>query len=139
MNVFGSLRPFSQRRLCLSRAEWKGKERIGAAVAVAICVPYFWTQSISASELFDRSCAGCHIGGGNIVGGRTLKLKDLEAEGLLDADSLVQVIANGRRRMPGFGQSCTPQGQCTFGAKLTEVEIQSLAEFVLDQAQNGWK
>lgn len=110
--------------LCTQRRQWWRKQCIGAAVAAVICVPCLIAPPVLASDLFDRSCAGqvsysrtqfsisrlgCHVGGGNIVGGRTLKLKDLEAENVTDVDSLSQVIGNGRRRMPGFGQSCTPQ------------------------------
>lgn len=38
----------------------------------------------------------------------------------------------------GFGQNCTPRGQCTFGARLQEDEIKVLAEFVKSQADQGW-
>lgn len=38
----------------------------------------------------------------------------------------------------GFGENCTPRGQCTFGARLQEEEIKLLAKFVKLQADQGW-
>lgn len=40
--------------------------------------------------------------------------------------------------MQGFGENCTPRGQCTFGARLLEEEIKVLAKFVKLQADQGW-
>lgn len=39
----------------------------------------------------------------------------------------------------GFGENCTPRGQCTFGARLKEEDIKILAEFVKSQADKGWQ
>lgn len=41
-------------------------------------------------------------------------------------------------RLQGFGENCTPKGQCTFGARLQDEEIKLLAEFVKLQADQGW-
>ena len=42
------------------------------------------------------------------MGGPTLKMKDLEKNGLLvDKDKLYQLIALGYKRMPGFSADCT--------------------------------
>ncbi|MCL7023477.1 hypothetical protein MKW94_000182 [Papaver nudicaule] len=40
--------------------------------------------------------------------------------------------------MPGFGEKCTPRGQCTFGARLQDEEIKVLANFVRQEAIQGW-
>lgn len=40
--------------------------------------------------------------------------------------------------LQGFGENCTPRGQCTFGARLQTEEIKLLAEFVKSQADQGW-
>lgn len=40
--------------------------------------------------------------------------------------------------LQGFGEKCTPRGQCTFGARLQDEEIKLLAEFVKSQADSGW-
>lgn len=41
--------------------------------------------------------------------------------------------------MPGFGTECAPKGQCTFGPRLSDDDIKSLADFVLAKAAAGWK
>jgi cytochrome c6 len=40
--------------------------------------------------------------------------------------------------MPGYGAECAPRGQCTFGARLSDADIASLAAFVAQQAAAGW-
>jgi hypothetical protein len=55
-------------------------------------------------------CAGCHVGGGNIVqAGATLFTADLQKNGVADSGSLYQLIYAGKGRMPGFGQDCAPK------------------------------
>ncbi|KAD7478340.1 hypothetical protein E3N88_01476 [Mikania micrantha] len=46
--------------------------------------------------------------------------------------------AGGNILQPGFGEMCTPRGQCTFGARLQEDEIRLLSDFVKSQADQGW-
>ena len=89
-------------------------------------------------ELFANKCAACHAGGGNVLGGPTLSEADLSANGLLSSDDVARVIALGRGRMPGWGVECAPKGACTFAARLDAGTINSLAEFVLQQAHVGW-
>ncbi|KAM7524683.1 hypothetical protein LguiA_014585 [Lonicera macranthoides] len=99
-------------------------------------------QAIEAQRgatLFNRACIGCHVAGGNIIQpGATLFFKDLERNGVDTEDEIYRITYYGKGRMPGFGQNCTPRGQCTFGARLQEDEIKVLAEFVKSQADQGW-
>ncbi|CAK9141061.1 unnamed protein product, partial [Ilex paraguariensis] len=90
--------------------------------------------------LFGRACIGCHDGGGNIIlPGATLFLKDLRSNGVDTEEEIYRVTYYGKGRMPGFGENCTPKGQCTFGPRLKEDEIKLLAEFVKAQADQGWQ
>ncbi|KAI5054936.1 hypothetical protein GOP47_0030081 [Adiantum capillus-veneris] len=89
---------------------------------------------------FQRSCVGCHVGGGNIIQpGATLTASDLQRNGLSSIDDIYKIIYSGKGRMPGFGELCAPRGQCTFGPRLSDEQIRSLAEFVRLQADQGWK
>ncbi|XP_062093089.1 cytochrome c6, chloroplastic-like [Humulus lupulus] len=91
------------------------------------------------ASLFGNACIGCHTGGGNIIQpGATLFLKDLQRNGLDSEDEIYRVTYYGKGRMPGFGENCTPRGQCTFGARLKDEEIKLLAEFVKLQANQNW-
>lgn len=101
---------------------------------------------LNPAELFARTCAGCHAGGSNVVEpGATLRAPDLARAGLAsgatgaaDVDALYDVIYGGRRKMPGYGETCAPKGQCTFGARLSDEVIRSLAAYVAEQAAAGW-
>ncbi|KAF7150346.1 hypothetical protein RHSIM_Rhsim02G0212700 [Rhododendron simsii] len=91
------------------------------------------------ATLFRRTCIGCHDGGGNIIQpGATLFSKDLQRNGVATEEEIYRITYYGKGRMPGFGENCTPRGQCTFGARLQEDEIKVLAEFVKSQADLGW-
>lgn len=115
---------------------------LAAAVALSplLCSPVVEAAEIKkGATLFGRSCIGCHDGGGNIImPGSTLFLKDLQRNGVDTEDKIYQVTYSGKGRMPGFGEKCTPRGQCTFGPRLQDDEIKLLAEFVKLQADLGW-
>ncbi|XP_043715826.1 cytochrome c6, chloroplastic-like isoform X2 [Telopea speciosissima] len=104
--------------------------------------PVSFGQFIDAqrgSTLFRQACIGCHDGGGNIVQpGATLFLQDLQRNGIDTEEEIYRITYYGNRRMPGFGENCTPRGQCTFGPRLQDEEIKLLAEFVKLQADQGW-
>jgi len=74
-----------------------------------------------------------------VQAGATLKTGDLERNGYNSAESIYNIIYSGKGKMPGFGQDCTPRGKCTFAARLSDVEVQELSDYVLQQASNGWK
>ncbi|MCO5550322.1 hypothetical protein L7F22_003806 [Adiantum nelumboides] len=97
-------------------------------------------DSTIVQTAFQRACVGCHVGGGNIIQpGATLTSSDLQRNGLSSTDDIYKIIYSGKGRMPGFGERCAPRGQCTFGPRLSDKEIRSLADFVRLQADQGWK
>ena len=55
----------------------------------------------------------------------------LERNGLTDAGAVRAIIYGGKRKMPGYGEECTPRGACTFGPRLSDDQIAALADFVL--------
>ncbi|XP_042445886.1 cytochrome c6, chloroplastic-like isoform X2 [Zingiber officinale] len=118
---------------------------VAAAVTLVLstsCLASAPAYSLSMSNgaaLFQKACIGCHDMGGNILQpGATLFLKDLQRNGFDTEESLYNITYYGKGRMPGFGEQCTPRGQCTFGPRLQEDEIKLLAEFVKLQADGGW-
>nr|YP_010951444.1 Cytochrome c6 [Laurencia catarinensis]WMP12383.1 Cytochrome c6 [Laurencia catarinensis] len=85
--------------------------------------------SLEAGEkVFTSNCASCHIGGNNvIVPDKTLKIGDLEKNSKDSVDAIITQVTNGNGNMPAFGD------------KLDENEIQSVANYVLNQAKtNSW-
>lgn len=108
----------------------------GVVASLMLCS----SATAAPADTFAVSCAGCHVGGGNIVqAGATLFQADLEKNAVADSASLYQLIYAGKGRMPGFGQDCAPKGKCTFGKRLTDEEVQQMTDYVLQQAANNWQ
>lgn len=85
-----------------------------------------WADN-SPAQLFELQCAGCHVNGGNIIRrGKTLKLKALEKNGYGTVEAIVAIITNGKGNMSAYKD------------RLSESEIQSVAEYVLDRAHQNW-
>eukprot|EP01018_Ginkgo_biloba_P028347 Gb_34593 [translate_table: standard] len=96
--------------------------------------------SQQGGALFQKACIGCHYEGGNILQpGATLTRGDLERNGVATVENIFNITYYGKGRMPGFGENCTPKGQCTFGPRLSDEDIHLLAEFVKLQADQGWQ
>lgn len=80
-------------------------------VAATLCSSWLAAQNDAAS-VFKSKCAMCHAadGSGNSPSGKALKAKDLRsAETQSKSDSeIAAVIANGRNKMPAFGQKLKP-------------------------------
>ena len=81
------------------------------------------------AQLFESHCAGCHVGGGNIIRrGRTLKLQALQRNGLDSIAAIAEVAAAGRGQMSGYREALGGDG----GAE-------AVAAWVWQQALQGWK
>ena len=83
------------------------------------------------AQLFSSNCAGCHMGGGNVISAsRTLSQKDLQAH--LDSynvdpiEAIEHQIETGKNAMPSYE------------GKLSLREIDDVAAFVERQAEQGW-
>lgn len=99
-------------------------------LAIALCAVLFFAPPAWAdsTKLFEYHCSGCHVNGGNIVRrGKTLKLKALEQNGYTTVDAIANIITNGKGNMSAYKE------------RLTESEIQDLAQYVLDRANQNWK
>lgn len=99
-----------------------------------LCVSPAWadtlpsTASPTASTLFETHCVGCHVNGGNIVRRRkTLKRRALERNGVDSTDAIAQLITNGKGLMSAYRD------------RLTAEEVDLLAEYVWQQAENNWQ
>lgn len=127
----------AQERRTNTPRRWKA-HAIGAFVWVWGMQSTAWAAE--TDQLFALQCAGCHTGGGNIIeANKTLQLRDLEKYGLDSVQQLYDLIYTGAGRMPGYGEGCQGKLQCTFGKRFTNQEVQDMAEYVLQRAQEGWK
>jgi len=94
---------------------------------VLTCVPAAALAAPDGALLFDNTCAGCHVGGGNIIRrGKTLKLAALQRRGLDSPDAIAAVAAEGIGQMGAYGDVLGPGG------------AQAVAAWVWQQALEGW-
>jgi len=79
--------------------------------------------------IFRNVCAGCHVRGGSVVlkGSKSLKLSDLEKRGISDVGSIVKIANEGIGYMKGYKK------------KLNDGEDKVLAQWIIENAENGWK
>jgi cytochrome c6 len=82
----------------------------------------------AASQIFEANCAGCHINGGNIVRrGKNLFSKALKRNNMDSIEAIVGIVTNGKNNMSAYKD------------KLTTQQIQEVATYVLQQAENNWR
>ena len=92
----------------------------------------------NGAEIFESSCVGCHNGGGNVLNSRkTLTKASLTENRVYSKQNMYNIIKNGSGQMPAFGEFISPKGNL-IPAKLTDSEISSLTDYVIDQAETDW-
>nr|YP_009398369.1 cytochrome c553 [Lophocladia kuetzingii]ARW67555.1 cytochrome c553 [Lophocladia kuetzingii] len=94
----------------------------------------FSTQNISAQsldfnagkEIFSQNCTACHEGGQNVVvSEKNLSKNALEDNDMYSIDAIINQVTNGKGIMPAFG------------ARLSDDDIQNVAQYVLNQAETS--
>lgn len=82
----------------------------------------------TGAQVFVAQCAGCHVGGGNIIRrGKNLKLNTLQKNKMATPEAIAAIVTQGKGIMSAYGK------------KLTTAEIADVSAYVLEQAQSGWK
>jgi cytochrome c6 len=85
-------------------------------------------DTAKGAEIFDFHCAGCHINGGNIIRrGKNLKKNALKKYGMDSLAAITAIVTNGKNNMSAYQE------------KLTTEEIETVAAYVLEQAEKDWK
>jgi cytochrome c6 len=78
-------------------------------------------------KLFITNCNVCHISGKNlIIPEKNLKKETLEMNGMNNFNAIVYQIINGKNGMPAFG------------GRLQENEIEEIASYVLQEANQSF-
>ncbi len=87
-----------------------------------------FSGAASANDVFDKNCASCHKGGGNLMNpAKDLTKDNLAKNGAATLDAIKAIVSNGKAPMPAFK------------ASLDEKQIDSVSAYVLEQAEKGWK
>jgi len=107
--------------------------RLLLSVLVAIgsllfCVaPAVAADTANGAKVFTTNCAACHMGGGNVVNrAKTLKKEALAQYQMASLEAIEAQVLNGKNAMPAFR------------GRLSEVQIEDVAAYVLEQAEAGW-
>jgi cytochrome c6 len=80
------------------------------------------------AKVFEASCSPCHAGGDNTVEtAKTLKAAALKENGFTGAADVKKRVEQGKGVMPVFKDQLKPQ------------EIDAVASYVWEKAQNNWK
>ena len=81
-----------------------------------------------AETIFRNVCAGCHVRGGSVIlkGSKSLKLSDLEKRGIANVNSITKIANEGIGYMKGYKH------------KLKDGEDKILAQWIIQNAENGW-
>ena len=94
-------------------------------------------DKLDGRKIFDSSCAACHAGGGNILPfakDKTLFKDALAKNGYNNKESIARIVSEGKGLMLPYG----PIGD-KLPASLNPEQIDAVSNYVLQQANAGWK
>ncbi|MGF1524731.1 MAG: cytochrome c6 PetJ [Leptolyngbyaceae cyanobacterium] len=92
-----------------------------------VAAPASAADLAQGSQVFSSNCAACHAGGNNVVNAaKTLKIDALNQYEMASVEAIKYQVTNGKNAMPAFK------------GRLTDEQIDSVAAYVLDQAEKGW-
>uniref|UniRef100_A0AAU7YQ39 Cytochrome c6 n=1 Tax=Gracilaria hainanensis TaxID=2871843 RepID=A0AAU7YQ39_9FLOR len=81
----------------------------------------------AGEQIFSANCAACHANGNNaIMPEKTLKSDILSINGMDSIEAITNQVKNGKNAMPAFG------------GRLADEDIDNVANYVLNQSENGW-
>lgn len=100
---------------------------LAIVAVVSFALPAQAADAAAGAKVFAANCAACHAGGRNAVNpAKTLKKADLDKYGMASTEAIVKQVTGGKGAMPAFG------------GKLSADQIESVAAYVLAQADKGW-
>nr|YP_009500357.1 cytochrome c553 [Gracilariopsis heteroclada]AXE43519.1 cytochrome c553 [Gracilariopsis heteroclada] len=81
----------------------------------------------AGEQIFSANCSACHANGNNaIMPDKTLKKEALELYGMNSINAITNQVKNGKNAMPAFG------------GRLADEDIENVANYVLNQSEQGW-
>lgn len=78
-------------------------------------------------KIFNANCAACHAGGKNVImPNKTLELETLHQYEMDSIGAITNQVTYGKNAMPSFR------------GRLSDTDIDNVANYVLSQSQAGW-
>lgn len=82
----------------------------------------------NGERIFVVNCSSCHIKGNNIINpDKTLKKEILAVNGMNNLSSIGYQVMNGKNAMPAFG------------GRLSDKEIEDVANYILQKSRENWE
>ena len=111
------------------------RKLVGIVCIALAAVTVFFSAPASAEpdlalgqQVFSANCVACHKGGANLVmANKNLKKATLAQYGMDSMDAIQTQVTNGKNAMPAFSGRLDPH------------QIESVAGYVLAQADADWK
>ena len=98
-----------------------------ALFTFALGQPALAADTGNGAKIFSANCAACHMGGRNVImADKTLKKEALGKYGMDSMEAIITQVTNGKNAMPSFK------------GRLNASQIEEVAGYVLEQADNGW-
>lgn len=99
-----------------------------ATALLSFTPPALAADLANGAKVFSANCTSCHMNGRNMVNpAKTLQKADLEKYEMASLAAIQNQVRNGKNAMPAF------QG------RLNDAQIEDVATYLLDQAEQGWK
>lgn len=90
--------------------------------------PALAADAASGAKIFSANCAACHAGGKNIVqAAKNLKKDALSKYDMYSQEAIITQVTKGKNAMPAFQGRLKPE------------QIENVAAYVLEEADNDWK
>jgi len=94
---------------------------------LSLIAPAQAADLVAGAGIFTANCAGCHLGGRNVImAAKTLQKDALEKYEMNSLEAIVKQISQGKNAMPAFTGRLTPE------------QSQNVAAYVLDKSEKGW-
>ncbi len=100
---------------------------LGTFATLLLGNPATAVQSDRGREIFSHNCAACHLDGGNIIiADKNLHKSALSKHQMDSINAIAHQVKHGKKAMPAFK------------GRLSEFQIETVASYVLHQAEKGW-
>ena len=90
--------------------------------------PALAVETTDGAQIFAQNCASCHANGGNIIRrGKNLKKRALKWHKKDSVEAISALVKRGKYAMPAYAD------------RMKENQIEAVAAYVLQQAENNWQ